>query len=153
MVGAVKREVLARWLGISLTQVHALARRGLVVRAQSPRGTFSLEESVRTYATHMREAAHGQQAGGTPPKARDKHAAAQIRALEQRTAIKAGALLDAGDVEREWCGVLRTVRAGVMRIPKRAGSRLGLAPDGVHILDDECRDVLKMLAENGAADG
>ena len=50
-------------------------------------------------------------------------------------------------------GVLRTVRAGVMRISEGAGSRLGLAPDGVHILDDECRDVLKMLAENGAADG
>jgi phage terminase Nu1 subunit (DNA packaging protein) len=152
MASPVKGEILARCLGISLSQVHVLARRGLVTRAKSPRGTFDLEQSVRAYATHMREAAHGQQAGGTPPKAHDKLLAAQVQALEQKTAIRSGALLDAKEVEDTWSGVLRTVRAGIMRIPRRAGSRLGLPPDAVQILDDEVRAVLTGLGTAGAGE-
>jgi hypothetical protein len=63
-------------------------------------------------------------------------------------AIQRGALLDATEVEREWSGVLRIVRAGIMRIPRRAGIRLGLAPDAVQILDAEVRDVLTELGSN-----
>jgi hypothetical protein len=35
-----------------------------------------------------------------------------------------GELLDAGEVERTWGGILRTVRAGLLAIPSRCGARI-----------------------------
>ncbi|HJU12046.1 MAG TPA: hypothetical protein VJ728_14275 [Candidatus Binataceae bacterium] len=47
--------VLARWLGISGKAVYDLAKAGILVRAG--RDQFSLEESVRRYCEHIRQAA------------------------------------------------------------------------------------------------
>jgi hypothetical protein len=47
--------VLARWLGISGKAVYELAKAGILVRVS--RDQFSLEESVRHYCEHLRQAA------------------------------------------------------------------------------------------------
>jgi len=47
--------VLARWLGISGKAVYELAKAGILVRVS--RDQFYLEESVRRYCEHLRQAA------------------------------------------------------------------------------------------------
>lgn len=144
MAQLVKAEVLGRWFGVSNTAVQQLARRGLLVK--SGRGTFSVEESVRAYCTHLRELAVGRKPGDTPSAERGRLVAAQAALVEQRLAVRRGALLDAGAVEAEWTGVLRTVRAGVLRLPQRAGGRLGLTAEQVRELDNEARQILTELS-------
>jgi hypothetical protein len=68
-----------------------------------------------------------------------------VAALETKEAIRRGSLLDAGAVAAEWIGVARTIRAGVLRLPRRAGARLGLTAEQERGLDDECRAVLTEL--------
>lgn len=122
----------------------ALSRRGLVVKAG--RRGFDLEASVRAYCTHLREQASGRKQGDTPSADRARLVRVQADAVEQRTAIKRGELLLASDVESEWSGVCRIIRAGVMRLPRRAGGRLGLTAEQVAELDEEARQVLIELS-------
>ena len=149
----VSAEILGKWLGLSSAHVASYARRGVMVRAG--RGKFDLEASVRAYCQHMREAvaAQGRPAQSGTGKQRARLAAAQAEAVELKNARQRGALVDAETVARGWEGVARTVRAGVMRIPRRAGARLALSPELVRALDDEIRDALTALGESGAADG
>jgi phage terminase Nu1 subunit (DNA packaging protein) len=138
----VSAEILARHCGLSSTVVASFARRGVMVRAG--RKGFDLEASVRAYCQHMREAvaAQGRPAQSGTGKERARLAKAQADAIELKNARARGTLLDAGEVEREWTGILRTVRAGVMQIPRRVGSQLGLTPEQVRRLENECRTVL-----------
>jgi hypothetical protein len=46
--------------------------------------------------------------------------------------------------------VVRTIRAGVLRLPRRAGARLGLTAEQVRELDAECRAVLTELGSGAA---
>jgi len=50
-------------------------------------------------------------------------------------------------VEREWEGVCRTIRAGIMRIPRRIGDRAGVSAEVVREIDAEIRDVLTELVD------
>jgi phage terminase Nu1 subunit (DNA packaging protein) len=68
-----------------------------------------------------------------------------LDAAEQRNAVRRGALVDAEAVAIEWQDIMLKVRAGVMRLPKRAGARLGLSPEQVRALDDEVRAALREL--------
>ncbi len=119
----VSAEILGRWCGISQPAVSQFARRGVMVRAG--RGKFALEESVRAYCTHMREtvAAMGRHANTSAP-GRQRLLAAQVAALELKTAVQRGDLVPAAAVAREWEGICRTIRVGMLRIPKRAAARL-----------------------------
>ena len=67
-------------------------------------------------------------------------------AIEIQNARHRGGLLDAEAVENKWKSILLMVRAGVLRLPRRAGSALGLTPDQTRGLDDECRAVLNEIA-------
>jgi terminase small subunit / prophage DNA-packing protein len=52
-------------------------------------------------------------------------------------------LLDAAEVENEWSGVLRTVRAGMLAVPSRVAQRLPhLTAHDVAEIDAEVREVL-----------
>ena len=130
----VTAEGLAGLLDVSQPTISQLAKRGLVVRGR--RGRFKLRELLRTYCGHLREQASGRRDGVTKATERDRLARGDT------TAIQRGALLDAGEVSREWEGLCRYVRVGVLRLPRRAGARLGLTPEQVRGLDDECRAVL-----------
>jgi hypothetical protein len=62
--------VLARWLGISGKAVYELAKAGVLVRVS--RDYFLLEESVRRYCEHLRQAAPQPDPGqGEQPTASD----------------------------------------------------------------------------------
>ncbi|WP_424032517.1 terminase small subunit [Methylocella sp.] len=124
----------------------SFARRGIMVRAG--RGKFDLEASVRAYATHLREAvaAQGRPAQSGTGKERQRLAAAQADAAELKNAVRRGELVDAEAVAREWEGVLRAVRAGVLRIPCRVAARLPhLTPTDVLTIDGDVRAVLSEI--------
>lgn len=142
----VTAEVLAGHFGISATAVQALARRGIVVRGG--RGKFKLEESTRAYCGHLRSLAHGRKESDGPGAGRARLAAAQAEAVELKNRRLAGSLVDAAAVQAEWTGVCLQLRAGVLRLPRRAGARLGLTAQQVRGLDDECRAVLTELGTN-----
>jgi terminase small subunit / prophage DNA-packing protein len=143
----VTAEQLAALFGVSAEVVRSLARRGVVVKRPGP-NCFALAESVRAYCTHLREGAAGR-GNGTEPTEQSTQRARLARAMadsaELKNAARRGSLLDAGAVEAEWVGVARTIRAGVLRLPRRAGARLGLTAEQERGLDDECREVLSEL--------
>jgi phage terminase Nu1 subunit (DNA packaging protein) len=132
---------LARILGLSVTQIHALSKRGIIVKSRC--GEFALEESIRAYCAHLREFASGRPAATGSGGERAKLVAA---ALELKTARQRGALVDAETVAKEWEVICRTIRAGMLRIPRRAAGRLPhLTPQDVRALDAQIRAVLTEL--------
>jgi hypothetical protein len=57
-------------------------------------------------------------------KQRGRLAAAQADVAEIKAAKMRGELVAAAEVESEWSGVLRTVRAGMLAVPSRVSQRL-----------------------------
>jgi len=149
MSAPVTAAVVARWLGISQEAVQALARRGVVVK--TGRGRYALEESVRRVLAHYRDLASDK---GNPASLADiraqriRLAKAAADSQELKNAALRGDLVEAGAVEREWSGVLRTVRAGMLAVPSRAAQRLPhLSAHDVGVIDTEVRDVLTEIGE------
>jgi phage terminase Nu1 subunit (DNA packaging protein) len=67
--------------------------------------------------------------------------------VELKNARARGALVDSEAVAREWEGICRTIRAGMLRVPKRAAARLPhLTPQDVRAIDGEVRAALTELA-------
>jgi hypothetical protein len=106
--------VLARWLGVTDKTVRELVKADIAVRAE--RGLYRLEESVRRYSEHIRQTASQWGGEASLEAIRD--------ALGLKNAAARGELLEAAAVEAEWSSVLRTVRAGILAVPSRAGARL-----------------------------
>jgi phage terminase Nu1 subunit (DNA packaging protein) len=76
-------------------------------------------------------------------------AKSQADALELNHRATAGELLDAGEVEREWSDMLRKVRAGMLAVPSRCGSRLAhLTTHDLAEIDAEVRAALTEVANN-----
>jgi terminase small subunit / prophage DNA-packing protein len=142
-------EQLASLVGLSSAAVSTLARRGVMIRGE--RGKFNLEASVRAYCAHLRSAAAGR-GNGTEPTAqstqRARLARGQAEAAELKNAARRGALVDSEAVAREWEGICRTLRVGMLQVPKRAAARLRhLSAQDVRAIDAEVRAVLTELAE------
>jgi phage terminase Nu1 subunit (DNA packaging protein) len=147
----VKADQLAVLFGVSEEVIHSLARRGVVVKRPGP-NNFEFAGSIRGYCTHLREAAAGRGNGTEPTEqstARARLAKAQADAAELKNAQRRSDRVPAIEVEEEWSGVLRVVRAGIMRLPRRAGDRLGLTAAQVRGLDDECRACLTEISKGG----
>src|SRR5271166_992556 len=67
----------------------------------------------------------------------------QLGKAELQNAATRGALLDAGDVEREWTATFAGVRARMLAVPSRAAQRLPhLGAHDVSEIDREVRDAL-----------
>jgi terminase small subunit / prophage DNA-packing protein len=136
--------VLADLLGVSPRSITDLAKRGIVVRADG--GGFDQRKSVRGYCDHLRKLATGR--GGdaaiaTATVERARLAKAQADAVELKNAAVRATMLDAGEVEATWSGILRQVRAGMLAVPSRAAQRLPhLTPHDVAEIDHEVRAVL-----------
>jgi phage terminase Nu1 subunit (DNA packaging protein) len=78
---------------------------------------------------------------------RARLASAQADLAELKAAERRGELLDAAAVEREWGGVLRTVRAGMLAVPSRIGARLPhLTAVDIDEIDREVRAALTEIA-------
>jgi phage terminase Nu1 subunit (DNA packaging protein) len=109
-------EQLASLVGLSSAAVSTLARRGVLIRAG--KGKFQLEASVRAYCTHLREAAAGRGNGTEPTEQSTQRA--RLASAELKNEARRGSLVDSEAVAREWEGICRTIRAGMLRVPKRA---------------------------------
>jgi phage terminase Nu1 subunit (DNA packaging protein) len=136
---------LGRAIGISEQAVSAYARQGVIVR--TGRGQYNFLASICGYCAHLRSIATGK--GGNEAVAaaaaaeRGRLAKAMADKVEQENAARAGRLVDAGEVEREWSSVLRTVRAGMLAVPSRCAARLPhLSPQDIGEIDAEVRQML-----------
>ncbi len=140
---AVTSGELARLLGVTTRTVTDLARRGIVVREGS---RYAVAESVKRYCAHLRDIATGrggEAAVGSATAQRARLAKAQADLAEAKIAVIRRELLPAAEVEAEWAGILRTVRAGLLALPSRVAARLGhLTSQDVAEIDAEVRAVL-----------
>jgi len=69
--------------------------------------------------------------------------------VETANARARGELAPLAEVEREWAGVLRDVRAALLALPSRAAARLGhLTPHDLSTLDHKVRAILLELADH-----
>lgn len=85
--------------------------------------------------------------------ARIRVANAQAQKVELANAKARGELLPAVDVQREWEGVLRDVRAAMLAVPARVQQRLPkLSTADVAAIDDEIRSALTALGKAVASD-
>jgi phage terminase Nu1 subunit (DNA packaging protein) len=82
-------------------------------------------------------------------KQRGRLVAAQADLAEFEAAQLRGELVEAGAVEIEWSGVLRTIRAGMLVVPSRLAARL---PNLKHDLAEVDRKIRQALLEMGSSD-
>lgn len=137
---------LAEWLGLTANRVSALAREGVLPRNASK--LFPLKAAVRAYADHARAGAQGRRVDSELAAEKLRLARATAEKAESANAKVRGELIAAADVEREWAGVLRGVRAAMLAVPSRIGQRLGhLTPHDLAAMDAEVRDALQEIAD------
>ena len=136
---------LADWLGLSVTALSTHVRNNVVSKESG--GRFLLKKSIKAYVAHIRAAATGR--GSPTAEAKSRLVAAQANLAESKAAAMRGELIPAVDVEKEWSGVLRTVRAGMLAVPSRAAQRLPhLTAHDVSEIDREVRDALGELGQD-----
>lgn len=144
---------LGEFLGISARAVSDLGKRGIAIKAGP--NLWRLKQSVARYCDELRRQVKGMGGESVVASAaaeRGRLAASQADWQAMKVATRRGELLDAAAVEREWTGVLRTVRSGVLAVPARVGARLGhLKPSDVAAIDGELRSALTALGGDGAA--
>jgi phage terminase Nu1 subunit (DNA packaging protein) len=132
-------------LGITPRALTDHTRGGVVPRAS--RGRYDPAVAVPAYCDHLRDLTRRRTLADPDFKAAKlRLVTAQAQREEQRNARAAGELLAAADVEREWAGILRDVRARLLAIPSRLSARLGhLTRTDVETVDHEIRDALSAL--------
>jgi phage terminase Nu1 subunit (DNA packaging protein) len=143
MAEKVTKRALAELVGVTGRTITDLAKRDIIVREGAG---YALAASVQGYCKHLRQVATGrggEAAISTATAARARLASEQADAVALKNARLRGALLDAGAVEAEWSGVLRTVRAGMLTVPSRCSARLPhLSKHDVAEIDAEVRAAL-----------
>jgi phage terminase Nu1 subunit (DNA packaging protein) len=142
---------LADLLGLTANRIRTLTRDGIVKR--TGKATYDRREAVRSYAHALREAltkkGHASKGGDAMAAEKLRLATALAEKAERANAAARGDLIPASDVAREWAGVLRGVRAGLLALPSRVGSRLGhLTPHDLSEIDLEVRATLNDLSES-----
>lgn len=140
---------LAEFLGTTPARISALATAGILPRDDLKR--FPLAPATRAYIAHVRAKPSTSTLAANPELNREKVRLARANAekAEAANARARGELAALSDVEREWAGILRDVRAALLALPSRAAARLGhLTPQEVAILDREVRAVLEELASH-----
>lgn len=145
--GVVSAADLGQWLNLAPPRVSALAREGRIPRRED--GRFDLQPAIRGYVENLRLKTTGSALASNPELNAEKIRLARANAekVEAANARARGELAALSDVEREWAGILRDVRAALLALPSRAAARLGhLTPHDVKTLDSEVRAVLEELA-------
>jgi terminase small subunit / prophage DNA-packing protein len=107
---------------------------------------LALTESGRGYCARLRALATdrgGESAIASATAERARLARAQAELVETKDRKLRGELVDAAEVEAEWSGMLRGVRAGMMAVLSRCSRRLPhLTPYDVTEIDAEVREAL-----------
>lgn len=140
---------LADWLGMTPPRIHAMARDGRIPRRAD--GRFELKPAVLAYIQSLRLKSGSSTLAANPELNAEKIRLARANAekVESANARARGELASLAEVEREWAGILRDVRAALLALPSRAAARLGhLTPHDVKTLDSEVRAVLEELAND-----
>lgn len=134
-------ETLADLLNISSRMVSDYARRGVITR--QTHGQYVLRESVKSFVAHVHKKADHDML--TAERIRQTKAQADL--LDLKNAKAKSELLDAAEVEREWASVLRDLRAALLAVPSRVGSRLpSLTAHDIGEIAREIKDALSELA-------
>ncbi len=147
MPGVVTAAELGQWLNLAAPRVSALAREGRIPRRAD--GRFDLKPAVAGYIQSLRLKSGSSPLASNPELNAEKIRLARANAekVESANARARGELAALSDVEREWAGILRDVRAALLALPSRAAARLGhLTPHDVETLNREVRAVLEELA-------
>jgi terminase small subunit / prophage DNA-packing protein len=138
--------VLADLFGVDRRTVNNLTKRGILVR--KARG-YPLPENTRRYCDHLRKLATGRGGEGaiaTQTAHRARLAKAQADQLELKLAAQRGEVLDAGQVEATWSGIVRDTRNAMLSVPSRCAGRLPhLGKADIAVIDDELRTALTEL--------
>jgi len=137
---------------VSERSITEFARAGTVVKVG--RGRYDLVASVQRYTAHLREVAAargGETAILDLTQERARLARVQGDGQELKNQVVRGELVAAADVEREWSGILREVRAGMLTVPGRVHQKIPhLDASEVALIDREVRDVLEALGNDSA---
>jgi len=156
------RRQLAKAMGVHMQTVTKWERSGLPIAKRGRKGKPSLyDETASRHWLAEREAAAQEaaaQAGGPSDVARERASKEHWQAMlaQQAHAARAGELVLAADVAREWANHIAAVRTKLLAWPAtladrlhRAGTLKGVA--GVEqVLSEAVRDTLRELA--GEAD-
>jgi len=142
---------LADSLGLTANRVRTLTRDGVLKR--TGKATYDRREAVRAYCHALREKltlkGHASKGGDALEAQKLRLATALADKAERANAAARGELIPASAVAREWAGILREVRAGLLALPSRVGSRLGhLTPHDLSEIDLEVRATLNDLSES-----
>lgn len=149
----VRKTAFAKLVGISPGRVSQMITAGLPVEADGRIDVAKGKAWIRENVSASRSAAQSPQAD-LPFAAQPDAASERLRLIKEQAdhaALKNAALrrelVPAAEVEREWAGMLRQVRAGVLAVPSRLRQMLpGLTAAEVEAIDAELRRVLEELA-------
>ncbi|MBN8606225.1 MAG: hypothetical protein J0L81_04845 [Caulobacterales bacterium] len=87
----------------------------------------------------------------------EPHRTAKVMADTELVRLKSakmrGELVPAADVEAEWSSLLADLRAALLALPARIGSKLALPRETVAAIDDEIRASLAALAASAGVKG
>lgn len=142
---------LADLLGITANRIRTLTRDGILHRVAPAR--YSRREAVQAYCTNLRKqvgrAGRPALADSDPLKVEKlRLAKEQADALELKNAASRSEVVKADLVERAWSGILRDLRAALLAVPSRVGSRLpSLVAHDIAEIDAEIRATLEGLAD------
>ena len=137
---AVTLDDLAILLGVVPRAVTEMARQDHVVRLSH--GQYDLRKSIKAYCNHLR----GRASSESLTAERVRQTKEQADQLAFRNAKLKGELLSAVEVEQEWAGILRDVRAALLAIPTRIQQRVGtLTANDIAAIDREIRYTLTEL--------
>jgi phage terminase Nu1 subunit (DNA packaging protein) len=138
--------VLGKWLGVSPSSVADNARRGYVVRAPA-RGQYFLRESVRAYASHLRETASGRTDDPTT-KEQVRLLSARADSAEAKARKLAAQYLGRDEVDNTWKSMNRRILAVLGEIPAECAKRLPhLMPRDIGQIKDEVELALQPLKD------
>ena len=136
---------LCALLDLTAATVRELCSKGIVKR--TGRGTYDLDASIPAYCRHLREGASGR--GGELASERARLAREQADMASMKNRQLRGELVEVGEVQRNWTGIARSIRAGVLALPTRVQARLPhLTAHDVAEIEREARAVLTELADN-----
>lgn len=149
-----RKSSFAQLIGVSPGRVSQMIADGLPVepdgRVDVARGKLWVQANV----SQTRAAAQSRQSELLPLGAQLDPAAERMRLLREQAdsvALKNAALrrelVPAAEVEREWSGILRLIRSGILAAPSRLRQLLPhLTADDVEQIDSELRRVLEEIA-------
>lgn len=109
---------LATLLGLSQRAVLDLAARDVIKRGVT-RGGYRLAESIHSYCSHLRKLAQGQGGEAAIAEAAKQRAAlskAQAELAKAKAERMKGEVVPVTDVQREWTGRLRALRARILAV-------------------------------------